>query len=333
MRLQKIARFACATTVAVGSFGIQLSTAWADPQQPIIREHDGASLAISFSKPESPALSYSYPGVTSIKTFNLEAPNRLVVDIPNAGVTAWSETIPTNDSPVFQRVRIAAHPDKLRIVFDLKSDKTVAVQKHESNGVVALSFSPSIGAPVQMARKDEIQKADAAPKQVALADLASVDETRMIRSQDISDEVRASLSKQVAARTMPLPVDADSLLGDKPVKATQEQAPATTINTVEFVRLAPSDVRAVRLNLSAKKNFTLAREDSNTFALTIPGTSLDSNEVGQPFFPPQDFSGFTMVHAQQDGDNVVVRIGVDDNTRVVALPKGSSLWLRAFSGQ
>lgn len=267
-------------------------TAHADNQ--LTRSRPNGKLTISFADATQPAVSFESQYASKLQSFTLPNPNRLVVDIPGDKFTGWGETISGPTGAPFERVRIASHHDKLRIVFDLIGNAKPTVKKHESTGVLALSFTG------QSISRETPRILAAAPKPAIAA-----------------EEIRAALKPDmpVAHIAVPLPATSQSF----------------SLERLEFVKLSPSDIRAIKFRLSGLPSYKIVRENETTYALRLPHTSLAAAELSHPYFPPQGFNGLTMVQAQVEDAEVVVRISVEKGTDLIAATKGNEVWVRANS--
>lgn len=78
------------------------------------------------------------PPNAKVSVFDIEEPNRLVLDLKNAQVTPSRSKIRVNGSETVSTVRLGRHPDKLRIVLDLKSPGIPRYSWNERGDVVTL---------------------------------------------------------------------------------------------------------------------------------------------------------------------------------------------------
>src|SRR5438105_2426234 len=107
----------------------------------VVRAKDGVALEILASAPLTP------------KALKLSAPERLVLDVPNAVSTSHFQTLAVNDGAIkdVRMARFQANPPVLRIVVDLNQDRDyelvpqgnkLLVKFHEA-AIVPLAFAPA----------------------------------------------------------------------------------------------------------------------------------------------------------------------------------------------
>jgi hypothetical protein len=74
--------------------------------------------------------------------------------------------------------------------------------------------------------------------------------------------------------------------------------------------------------------FKVSKIDVNLYAIEIPDTTLSTETLSLPQFPPHDFLGFTYIEGAKTTGGVVVRIGVERGARISAFAQGSDIVVR-----
>jgi hypothetical protein len=78
-------------------------------------------------------------GTTGYTVNRLENPPRLVIDLPGAK-SIRSRSVALDDATLASAMRIGAHPDKSRIVLDLKTDSSITHEAVEENGSLLVTL-------------------------------------------------------------------------------------------------------------------------------------------------------------------------------------------------
>jgi hypothetical protein len=297
MRRKVFSRLAALTLASV--ILVESKSTYADDTQQITRTHKNGKLTISFSQQMTPAISFESPFAETLKSFTLSSPNRLVVDIPSTKLQGWHEVIDGPNTSPFSKIRISSHADKLRIVFDLNGYAKPKVEKHESSGVLALSFNGKDNLPTKILAKNT-------------------------PADKINDDIRASVSMRAL---IPNTSPKEKVIPNTDIPATN----LATLESLEFVKLNPSGIKAIKLKFTELPNFSLTREDETNFVLKLPNTNLISTELGHPYYPPSEFDGLELIQAQEKNNETLIRIGVLKGTEVITASKNSELWLRTTS--
>lgn len=104
------------------------------------------------------------------------------------------------------------------------------------------------------------------------------------------------------------------------------------IDAIYYQMTSNTKVPALAINLSgfneSDLNYTLNRRAPDQFELTIDGAHFAGPHLGLAQFPPDSFKGFTVVQAAEEGGKVVVKIYVEENTKLFPFTSKGQLWLR-----
>ncbi len=277
--------------------------------------------------------------------------------------------IESTTNELLAAVRIAAHDTKVRIVFDLqgttappysiesRSKKLTIRLGTGVTGKSASSAAPNLSQPPQ--RTKETSSAPATPQPSSPAVLVTTPPNQIEAGVHTSTPIPTPMptsappptaiptaiatTKALAVKTAPALSPTEHMPAapatSAPQKATTSQALSQTeqVEIIEgpalvgilFQAPAASEAPTVRLTLNHRPRFRLGRRNEQSYRLRIEDCALATERVGLPFFPPQDFVGFTMIQASQVGNAVEVVIGADRGTRITATPDDSDILLRA----
>jgi hypothetical protein len=266
-------------------------------------------------------------------------------------------------------VRIAAHDTKVRIVFDLqgptappysiesRSKKLTIRLGTGVTGKSASSAPPSLSQPPQ--RTKEPSSVPTTPQPSSPAKLVTTPTNQIEALAPASTPIPTPMptlappptsiptaiatTKALAVKTAPALSPTENTPAapatSAPQKVTNSQALSQTekVEIIEgpalvgilFPTHSASEAPTVRLTLNHRPRFRLGRRNEQSYRLRIEDCALATERVGLPFFPPQDFVGFTMIQASQVGSAVEVIIGADRGTRITATPDDSDILLRA----
>ncbi len=111
-----------------------------------------------------------------------------------------------------------------------------------------------------------------------------------------------------------------------PVQVTPKSG--KVLNGFDFVLLGDQQSPVIKINLGERAEFRLAKADTRTYAITLPGFQLAGKHLALPQFPTKDFIGFSMVKAAEVGSGVEVTIGVDPGVRLTAFADGQSILVK-----
>jgi hypothetical protein len=288
--------------------------------------------------------------------FEIESPNRLVVDYPITGLRA-NRSLPIKIAGSLQTVRIAGHADKLRVVLDFGDSKIppylltedgersiVAVGDADQRApqeIVVQRIVPS-ASPVAT---PALSTAAAPPTRtsatgiVATAVPAREGTTKgSVPPQETAQE-KPTLAPTSTPTKVPATVRATStptaqatpttaVTPSPPPTLTASPTPASTtkpgvqqLQGIIFQLEETSRDPIIVLKMTERPAFRVSKKDERTFRISITGAALSRNSLSLPHYPPGDFAGFTMAIAAPNRDGIEVIISVDRGRRVTAVPR------------
>lgn len=97
------------------------------------------------------------------------------------------------------------------------------------------------------------------------------------------------------------------------------------LRAIEFVQDGSN--RLLRLPLSSESDFSLIRIGERKYHLRLPDCHLEHAGLENPFFAPMRIDGISFVQVERDADGILLKIAVDEKTRLNAIKEGSDLLL------
>jgi len=234
----------------------------------------------------------------------MQNPPRLVVDLMGEKINAKSKSYPIQNDSYVKNVRVGAHNDKTRIVFDLTdlaSNTDIVEQRIDAeSGALVVSFNRS---GVTM------------PAATAKATLDSVNDT----AKSAGTNIEPPVTTVAAANNNALNNNA---LNNNALNNNAEI-------TVKSLSLSKNESEAGKIvvGLSDRAAYDLQQTAPSEYVLTIPGSkALDITKT--PQIAPAGKAGIRTVRAVQEGENTLVRVFVDAGTGLRAQPEGNSIVLK-----
>ncbi|MBX7138237.1 MAG: type IV pilus secretin PilQ [Oligoflexia bacterium] len=231
----------------------------------------------------------------------LENPARVVVDLPAAASTS-SFTAPTSNSNIVSQVRVGAHPDKTRLVLDLRDPSVEQQAAMQQDRLV-----------ITMAQPSALQTALAAP---------------------IEDNSKIALNDDAHAA---FPADTETATTGSGVTAAQPEIAAAKNNSkltgLSIEELAGSGPSLVA-ETTGTTGYNLSKTAPSEFVLTLPNTGLEAS-AANTILAPRSTSGAPQIRSVRpvvEGDNVMVRIfttpgisldATSNGNRIVVTPRNA----------
>ena len=286
----------------------------------------------------------------NIEVFALENPGRLVIDVPNKRLKSAKRL--SLDAPHLETLRLGVHPDKMRIVLDMKVNTPPSFVKdysaNEKRAVVSFSFSPSQPAKIVEAKavepikKIEIIEKRATPEQnskpVEISKASSkvelpekIEPESTIKPAAVISEIESQNRQSTTTSTEQLSKlnkkQTDALAEQKEIKKLAQ----ALVTTVVFRKLEQSNQPAVMLQVSGLNTYSLSRKRENLYHLTLDKAKLNGNHLALPLFPPEEYQGFEVVIAEQKKDKVLVKVFVEENISLspFIVRSKEELWVKA----
>ncbi len=208
----------------------------------------------------------------------IDSPPRLVVDVLGKKGTS-NDAIDVERDANLQRVRFGIHPDRTRIVFDLKDESSLQHDIDVRGDQILVTFNGTGAAiaDVQTASaeptlsNDEPIEVAAAPAVKPVSDAVIVDALSFSKGRDTAGEVAVELTEEAA--------------------------------------------------------FELMKTSPNEYVLLVPG-AVAAERTTLPQIAPVSQEGIRSARAVQTGENVQVRMFVDDGISLAALPQGKRILVR-----
>jgi len=256
-------------------------------------------------------------------------PSRLVVDVLGEPGKNNREVNLAEDS-FLKSVRLGAHKDRTRLVFDLKQSISAEEVAHEvdtQNGKLVVTFHTQGSEP-------------AAAVAAAIAPAASQEETIEVASNITAEEAAAPIIEPVlepkTAAIEPQAEQAPEQIAAVEQPSSQAAAPVATgepvtLNTMTFEK-TNNDAGHVLLALSEPTAFELHKTAPSEYVLTIAGASADTMTT-YPQIAPKGFPGIRSARASQVGESTTVRMFVDPGTALIANARDNSIVISADNSQ
>lgn len=338
--------------------------------QPVWAEkltHEGVTVQIDSSSQTVDAQIAIEPQSTAVVEL-IENPYRIVLDITPAqknGGLKRNKTFTVKHPPI-KSVRLGAHPDKIRVVFDLTSTARPNFNFSAEGGVAALQLmlapAPS-SIPSKIESAAPSPAATEKPRSAAQTPIESATPEAEPTSQPSSDQPKATpidvsttestptQSAQTEAAktetTVPQPVSSaepETSKNQQPITTPSPQVTSTPPRVSSNIKVPQPQGRIlekisfdiagekrfpiVRLALSVKSPFTLARTGALSYTLTLSEASLAGPHLELPYFPPSDFSGLSVVQARGKNGQVEITIGVEGGVKLASVVKDKEIWIR-----
>ncbi|MBX7143384.1 MAG: AMIN domain-containing protein [Oligoflexia bacterium] len=321
---------------------------------------DIQGMKVSVDAASNAALLIQIPIPTGAKaqTLSLESPARLVVDVTGISKKFRSESRPFS-SGALSAVRLGAHPDKVRLVFDFTSASISTTEKQVKN-VLNITVRTTDASEANLPAPTPLPSSPAAtptsepqlPQPSKLSPIPKATEVPINTSTPTKVPTTAPTATPTSVPNTPTPAATPTPISIaptatpfiaktkipavvEPTKADNVAASVTTsglrVSGLSFDYAEPDRVPVLKVELSSKLEFRLSKKDDKTFKIAIPNCRIASKSLSLPIFPPQDFVGLTFAMAQQFGDDVEITIGVERGIRVSALPRDNQIWVRSLN--
>ena len=247
----------------------------------------------------------------------IDSPARLVVDVLGLSGQENQEVALTND-PFLKSVRVGAHKDRTRLVFDLRDSVDASALEHQvdaDTGKITVTLkSPTVGS------------------------LAAVAPAPMLAGSALVDETAA----EVKAESMPAPVaelpeaPAAEMVAEAVEPVSPVAAPAVEVARAEVdlsslkFEKGGRNAGQVLVELNDKTAYELRRTAPSEYTLTLAGTSA-AERTTIPQIAPKGFPGIRSARAVQEGENTVVRMFVDQGVDLRAVATEGGILVKADS--
>lgn len=256
-------------------------------------------------------------------------PARIVVDVLGEK-SAANKDLQLSDDSYLKSIRLGAHKDRTRIVFDLKSSVTPENLQHEvtTEGgklVVTLKGQGATAiADAAPATREQLAANDvSAPADAPVAELPAI--------EAVAPVVDAPVVVADAAPIMP-----EQPAVEPAVTVAEEIAPQAapsaklaseaTVNTIAFEK-SVNDAGKVVVSTSEPVAFELSKTAPSEYTLNIPG-AVPSEQALLPQIAPKGASGIRTVRTSRQGEGTIVRMFVDGGVDLRALANDNSIAIK-----
>lgn len=256
----------------------------------------------------------------------LENPSRLVIDIPNhASKVAQTKNL-TNEH--LAAIRVGQHPDKVRVVIDVKDNALVHYQLPSTISPDSYSIEFSIGESESIAGIEETPTiavlAEEEEEEVAVAPVKDESE---IEVASFEPPVKKVEPKKPTATKKPEAVSPPIITPEQAAPIASEK---TVVQSISFQSLPADDTPAVVIKVQSLGNYSLSKKGDNIYEIVLEGASLAGEHLSLPFYPPDTFSGLEAVIAHQGGGNITLKVFVDQSYKINPFRTKGELWLKVI---
>jgi hypothetical protein len=287
--------------------------------------------------------------------FLLHSPARLVLDI-STDIKLPARVEEKKLPPFIKKIRAASYPDHIRFVFDLTSDAS-SIQSQKKNGkdgyLISLSLTKekndsqsirTVPTPITI-QKEVIQL----PKPTSTPTITPTATPEQIKKITISEEPTLTPTQMtpeiVDSETIGQALERkESAKKEKDRKVIEQIAPTPTssfaplidpqtgvITRVSFssANLNKENPKALTIELTEIKNANLNKTSEEFYTLLIEKALVDDQRLLLPQFPPSTVEGMQAIQMSQSGENVEVKIFIDDGTLLEMELQANSITIKA----
>jgi AMIN domain len=289
--------------------------------------------------------------VKTAKSFYLPDPERLVLDFPSSEKVFWSDVVDLKTNNFFNKIRVASHPQKIRIVFDLKRDF--------SNSYNLTKDSDSLV--VIIANKELSTKSSQPPTVIPTLNVLKDNiEDRVVRNPTVNPTVALENTKLIPTLkpTLPVTVAPSFTPTVKPTPSLVPTLTPTNTNTLTPIEIKPTPLnlksplpevadgilrlskirfdaaeedetlRGILLSFNKPTDYQIRRKAKDLFIVTVKDANLSDESLALPHFPPNNFFGFVSIRAQQSGKDLLIYIYVEDGIHLMSYPLENDIRLQ-----
>jgi type IV pilus assembly protein PilQ len=254
-----------------------------EPPVPVATTPDGVVLLVTTISVNAGAIEIGLSGpVSDYKTFRLNKPERVVVDIPNAKIGAVEKLVQLNSAGV-STARVGSYPDKVRVVFDsMNGSLPDTVIEKTASGLRVQFGQAGIVTPVTAAQATDVVKSSSPETPLVPAKKTSIDKTTAeVAAIDFQalEGVSRVVVKISGSPQVDAPVKAAGTLSFRIKNAQLPRNLQRSLETREFnspvLRVTPVQVKTksgndvlIRVTLKSEQPFEL-RKDADLIILDV----------------------------------------------------------------
>lgn len=294
--------------------------------------------------------------------FAIESPTRLVVDIPDFSSNT-ARTINLTDN-FFRALRLGVHSDKVRLVLDVIGDSApeYSISSDTAREAIVVLFNPRLSAPFQEKRVETHQETnipELSPELYTEEQIETGTLNQTTQGYKVPDE---KLQHKPSATAPKEPSDfeqADQGLSqamaavgrghtarddgrDHAEEIEKAETPQSTtpsdgkvlVKGIYYHVAKQNNASAVMIDVDNLDMYQLSQKEPNRYELLLKNAKLAGSHLTLPQFPPDTFTGFEVILARPQGQDVVISIYVDQNVHQLSPSKiKDKLWLRAVTSK
>lgn len=291
--------------------------------------------------------------------FPVKNPSRLVLDVPDPSKGS-QKSIQFNNEFI-SAMRLGAHNNKSRLVIDIKNEGVPAydISADQENGRLVASFTISVNKNAKI-EKEVAPIIEATAKPTPKPTIKVIEEvleeeipptikpTAVIATEDFQESGSISIKPTPVADIGTEKVETDNkkeifvLKGNQEVNEpiTKEIPSKTTssnpavgkgslIKNILFQAPKDAPLGAIVIEGDNLGEYKIDQKGKNLYEMTLPNSKLSGDHLSLPQFPPATFKGFEVILANQDGNDVLLKIYVNPGIKIKSFNAKGKLWLKA----
>lgn len=269
----------------------------------------------------------------------LSNPPRIVLDIIGVKGGATKELVASNDSSV-STIRVGAHSDKVRVVFDLKTEEAKSAHTIDSSSgsiVISVPVSEENKSVRLAALSNNLEQSN------ALAQLGTSKDENDTSWEVAAEKEGANISEEKSSDNgmtdFAIAANSDSssstnwdssTLPESRTPAAASRQGGPELSMVDFKKSSTS-TGEVTLTLSEEAAFDLTQTSQSEYVLNLPGVSA-TEAVKNPFVSLKGKDGIRSVRVSEADGATQVRMFIDPGITLSALPRGNTIFVKAAEG-
>jgi type IV pilus assembly protein PilQ len=222
--------------------------------------------------------------IDNVDSFVLENPDRIVIDLWGAKNGVSSASQPVQQGSV-ERIRVGEHPDKVRVVLDLRVPVETHVVAPTSNGVrVEIeAASTTVESDSTVAQDDTVP---AAPAEESFENEPATIEVRDSEAVEVRESESIEMREPAAAASDTSEM-ADNEMAESETDSAREPGAPVEVESVHFESMP--EVDRVVVTLTGKTEANLVQPDAATVIVDLPGVMITPNNERR--VDTREFSG------------------------------------------
>ncbi|MFN8390494.1 MAG: type IV pilus secretin PilQ [Bdellovibrionota bacterium] len=256
-------------------------------------------------------------------------PARLVVDVLGESGRRNRE-LNVSDDEFLKSVRLGAHKDRTRLVFDVRQNVAPESMEHEvdtQNGKLIVTFHNAGVQPTLAQATAPVQTASA-EQPAAPAEEAPVTAVVEPKLSDETVVAEAPKTEEVAAAPVEAaPVEVAKVETEKAEPVAAAAVGDVTVESLKFEK-TNNDPGHVVIAMTNEAPYEIRKTAPSEYVLTIGGAKADPM-TEYPQIAPKGFPGIRSARVSQNMNSTQVRMFVDNGIDLTATPKGNSIVVSA----